>query len=73
MSPARAFLVQGSDVHSCAHAVALVGLDKHPMQSHFDRCSPGWIAFSSRSDAEGFARAHGGRVLAFTSVAALYR
>jgi hypothetical protein len=71
--PDRAFLVRGSDVHSCGHAVAMVGLDKHPMQSQFDRCSPGLLAFSGRSEAEGFARKHGGQVVAFTNFAALYR
>ena len=71
--PADGFLVRGSDVQSCSHAAVPVGLDKHPMTSHFDRCSPSLIAFARRPDAEAFTKEHGGRVLAFTDIAGLYK
>lgn len=73
ISPERAFLVRGSDIQSCGHATAPVGLDKQPVERHFDRCSPSLIAFARRADADTFERHHGGQVLAFSTVAGDYR
>lgn len=73
LSPDAAFLVRGSDVNSCSHHTSAVGLDKQPVESHFDRCSPSLIAFGSKSRAMAFAREHGGQVLQLADVAAQSR
>ena len=73
LNPEDAFLVRGSDVNSCSHHPAAVGLDKQPVEAHFDRCSPSLLAFSGKAQADAFAREHGGQVLRFSDVAALFR
>jgi hypothetical protein len=71
IDPARAYVVRGSDVNSCSHAIAAAGMDKHPMEAHFDRCSPSLLAFADKQAAERFARQHGGQVLTYENAAAL--
>lgn len=73
LSPDKAFLVRGSDVNSCSHHPVGVGLDKQPIETHFDRCSPSLLAFSGKAQADAFAREHGGQVLRYSDVAALFR
>jgi hypothetical protein len=73
LSPDNAVLVRGSDVNSCAHHPVAAGLDKQPIETHFDRCSPSVLAFNSKAQADAFAREHGGQVLRFSDFAALFR
>jgi hypothetical protein len=73
LRPEGAFLVRGSDVNSCSHHSVAAGLDKQPVESHFDRCSPSILAFSGKVRADAFAQEHGGQVLRFADVAALFR
>ena len=70
IQPQSAFLVRGSDRNSCTHHQAPIGPDKQPVQTHFDRCSPSLLAFSSREKAAAFAREHGGKVIPFEAAAA---
>ncbi len=73
IQPARAFIVQASDVNPCkSHAAPAVASDKQPLRSGFDRCSPSMLAFRDEASARSFASAHGGTVVAFNSVAAEY-
>jgi hypothetical protein len=73
IEPSRAFLVRGSDVNPCSHQSAALMPDKHPAPSHYDRCSPSLLAFSNESAARGFARQHGGQLLDFAQMTALFR
>jgi hypothetical protein len=66
----RAWVVRGSDFNMCARAAADPRPDKHPMEAHYDRCSPGLVAFSSESAAAAFVRQHGGHVLRFATLTA---
>ena len=72
VTPESAFLVRGSEVNVCARHTTTPGPDKHPMESHFDRCSPGVLAFATKSAAESFAREHGGEVMRSTAITAMY-
>jgi hypothetical protein len=72
LRPADAFAVRNSSVNPCLQHQPLVTADKQPMHSFFDRCSPSILAFASRTDAEGFAREHGGQVLRFADLASEY-
>lgn len=73
LHPETAFIVRGSDRNSCTHHEAPRGMDKQPVQAHFDRCSPSLLAFSTRDRAAAFAREHGGKVMPFADVDALFR
>jgi hypothetical protein len=73
LAPAKAYLVRGSDVNSCSHQAAALAPDKHPVQAHYDRCSPSLLAFSSESAARGFVRDHGGHIIVFPKLAAMFR
>ncbi len=72
IDPESAFLVRGSDVNACVRHTATPDPDKHPMESHFDRCSPGVLAFATKPAAESFAREHGGQVMRSTALTAMY-
>ena len=72
LEPERSYLVRGSDVNSCSHHSAAVALDKQPVDAHFDRCSPSLLAFGSKGAADRFAREHGGQVLRFADVSAMF-
>lgn len=72
VNPESAFLVRGSEINACARHTATPGLDKHPMESHFDRCSPGVLAFATMAAAESFAREHGGEVMRSAALTAMY-
>ena len=70
----RAWVVRGSDVNHCARqAGAEPRPDKRPMEAHYDRCSPGLIAFSEESAAVAFVREHGGHILRFAAMTAAAR
>jgi nitrous oxide reductase accessory protein NosL len=43
------------------------------MEAHYDRCSPGLIAFHDESAAVAFVREHGGHVLRFATMTAAAR
>ena len=74
LRPEEAFLVRGSDVNSCArHMEALIQQDKRPMEAHYDRCAPSLLAFSRRDSAAAFIREHGGQILRYENVAAMFR
>jgi hypothetical protein len=68
LSPGHAFLVRGSDVHTCAHDQAIRSEYERPLQVTFDRCWPSLVAFDTRERAVVFARQHGGEVVSFTSL-----
>lgn len=70
IAPDGAWLVRGSDVQMCARMTADPRPDKHPMEAHYDRCSPGLVAFSSETAAAAFVRRHGGQIVRFATVAA---
>ena len=74
LDPARSFLVRGSDVNSCSrHMSAMVHHDKRPMEAHYDRCAPSLVAFGSRDAAASFIQQHGGQILRYENVAAMFR
>jgi len=68
--PDGAWLVRGSDSNMCARMAGSLRPDKHPMEAHYDRCSPGMVAFSSQASATAFVRNHGGQVVRFATLAA---
>jgi hypothetical protein len=72
LSPTQAYMVRGSDVNMCAQQHGPVGPDKQPTRVHFDRCSPGLLAFVGREAAARFAKEHAGEVLSFSELAASY-
>ena len=71
IQPESAYVVRGSNMHSCSHRAAAVGSDKRLIEMHFDRCSPSLIAFSSKAAAQAFAREHGGQALPYAQVTSL--
>lgn len=73
IDPARAYLVRGSEVHSCSHITTPMGADKHPLDTHFDRCTPSLLAFSTKEAAQAFALKHGGQALPYDQIAASFR
>lgn len=73
ISPKQAYIVRGSDVNSCSGHSAHIGLDKRPLATQFDRCSPSMLAFASAASAARFANEHGGEVIPFEKLAAEYR
>jgi hypothetical protein len=73
VNPAGTYLVRGSEMSSCSHQMTHLAPDKQQTQTHFDRCSPSLIAFSSKAAAVRFAREHGGEVLPYNVVAAQLR
>ena len=70
MPPERAWIVRGGDVNMCARMTTDPRPDKHPMEAHYDRCSPGLVAFSSETAAAAFVRKHGGQMMRFAALAA---
>lgn len=72
MMPSDAFLVQGSEINPCKGHDTPVTMDKQPMHSHFDRCSPSMLAFRDRKSAQTLAAEHGGQVIAFSEVASQF-
>ena len=68
ISPAEAYLVEGSDVNLCLQHPVLTDSQKQPASMQFDRCSPSVLAFSSRQAAEAFRQEHGGRLLPFSAL-----
>ena len=70
IAPDRAWLVRGSDVNMCARTTVDPRPDKRPMEAHYDRCSPGLVAFSTETAANKFIREHGGHVFRFATLAA---
>ena len=74
LRPEEAFLVRGSDMNSCArHMEARIHQDKRPMEAQYDRCAPSLLAFSRREAAAAFIREHGGQILRYENVAAMFR
>lgn len=69
LATAGAYVVRNSDVNPCTEHTHAPGPDKRPMQTTFDRCSPGELAFAGKSEAEAFARQHGGQVIDFATLA----
>jgi hypothetical protein len=70
LKPDGSFVVRNSDVNPCLQHHPAVGENSQPLEEHFDRCTPSVLAFRSRTDAEGFAKDHGGQVLRFSNFAA---
>ena len=68
ITPAEAYLVQGSDVNLCLQHPVLTDSQKQPASMQFDRCSPSVLAFSSQQAAEAFRQEHGGRLLPFSAL-----
>lgn len=59
----RAFYVEGSDIHPCAHPAGTnPPTDERGccLKTVYDRCEPSLVAFSDRSKATAFSREHGG-------------
>jgi hypothetical protein len=73
LAPEQAYMVQGSDVEPCHPRKLAIGADKQPLHAHFDRCTPGLVAFAAEDDARAFVRRHGGQVVPFSEMAAAYR
>lgn len=65
LDPARASLVRDSEVNLCKRhsGTPPASADKRPLQSHYDRCDPGILAFRDAARARDFAALHGGRVV----------
>lgn len=68
LAPAGAYVVRNSDVNPCTEHTNAPEPDKRPMRTTFDRCSPGELAFARQSEAQDFARVHGGQIYAFADV-----
>lgn len=73
LSPEQTYLVKGSDVNPCARPHTMPDETMHPLAQHFDRCSPGLLAFGRKAAAERFVAEHGGTVLPYQEMAAAYR
>jgi hypothetical protein len=73
LPPEQAYLVKDSDVNPCARPHTMPDEMMHPLAQHFDRCSPGLVAFGRKAAAERFAAEHGGTVLPYQEMAAAYR
>lgn len=65
ISPEGAWFVEGSRVIVCTHDMAHMGEDKEMPDMVFDRCSPGTLAFASKSDADAFVAQNGGAAISF--------
>ena len=63
----KAFYVEGSDAHPCAHRESTPAVDARGccLKAVYDRCEPSLVAFESAEKAESFARDHGGFVHTF--------
>jgi len=72
LSPDDAYVVRASNVNMCERTKELVDADKRAADLRYDRCAPSLIAFAERSDAEQFAREHGGEVMPFSQAAAAF-
>lgn len=72
LAPDNTFVVRGSDVNMCARKRELLDADKRRAGMQYDRCLPSMLAFRMRSDAEEFAREHGGEVLPFRRIVSAY-
>jgi len=73
MPPEGAFLVRGGNLNHCLSEATLVDSEKHALVRHFDRCSPGMVAFREEGAAREFAARHGGQVMKFGEFEAAYR
>lgn len=69
ISPDSAYVVRASDVNMCERTTGLIDDDKRAADLRYDRCAPSLIAFAQRSEAEQFAREHGGEVMPFSQAA----
>ena len=72
LQPDSSLVVRNSDVNPCLQHHPVVGENSQPLEEHFDRCTPSVLAFSNRTEAQGFAREHGGQVLRFSDFAAKF-
>lgn len=70
LRPKDAFAVEGSDVIPCIRPHEMRNRDGLTVPMDFDRCSPSILAFASRTAAEQFAAAHGGKVGPFQELIA---
>lgn len=68
LAPAGAYVVRNSDVNPCTEHTNAPDPDKRQMQTTFDRCRPGELAFASQAEARDFAHVHGGQLYAFADV-----
>ena len=73
LDPSGAFLVRGSNINPCTGHGAHLGSDKQPLDTHFDRCSPGLIAFGGIRQAQAFALEHGGQIIQFSDLVSAQR
>jgi hypothetical protein len=68
LQPDQAWYVDGSRVVACTHETMRLDEMKQVQQAMFDRCSPGTLAFATRSAAERFAADNGGSVRDMTEM-----
>lgn len=65
----RCVYVVGSDLTPCCSAKVIVDRDRVPCWRCFDHCFPSAIAFSDPEAARAFSKDHGGRSVAFETLA----
>ncbi|MEW5976379.1 MAG: hypothetical protein AB1898_11315 [Acidobacteriota bacterium] len=73
LKPEDAYIVEGSRLNLCIQQHVHLDHDKQASPANFDRCSPSMFAFAKRDGAEKFQREHGGNVMHFRALEALYR
>lgn len=74
LKPEDSYVVRNSDVNPCLqHHKPIVGEDRQPLESHFDRCTPGVLAFQDQKSAAMFASEHGGQVARYSDFAAEFQ
>jgi len=73
MAPQDAVAVVGSNVNLCMREHALTDARKETHDLHFDRCSPGVLAFKSEVAAEQFRAEHGGVRKSFAELEESFR
>ena len=73
LTPEDAYIVEGSSLNLCIQQHVHMGHDKQASQAGFDRCSPSIFTFADKGAAERFQRVHGGNVMRFRALAALYQ
>jgi hypothetical protein len=72
LEAARAFFVQGSDVHPCRQVETQPPRDEHGccLLPAFDRCEPSVVAFGAEAAARAFMAAHGGTLTRWSEISA---
>ncbi len=73
LTPEDAYIVEGSNLNLCMQQHVHMDHDKQASPAGFDRCSPSIFAFAKKDAAERFQRMHGGNVMRFRALEALYQ